>query len=70
MAALTTLLALAIGYPLAFALWRLERPWMKRWLSLIIFSPIIVSVVVRVLRLDRAAGRSGAGELAAAELSA
>ncbi|CAH1694297.1 Putative spermidine/putrescine transport system permease protein [Hyphomicrobiales bacterium] len=47
MAALTTLLALAIGYPLAFALWRLERPWMKRWLSLIIFSPIIVSVVVR-----------------------
>ncbi|CAH1652090.1 ABC transporter permease [Chelatococcus asaccharovorans] len=47
MATLTTLLALAIGYPLAFALWRLERPWMKRWLSLIIFSPIIVSVVVR-----------------------
>ena len=47
MAALTTVLALAIGYPLAFALWRLERPWMKRWLSLIIFSPIIVSVVVR-----------------------
>lgn len=47
MAALTTALALAIGYPLAFALWRLERPWMKRWLSLIIFSPIIVSVVVR-----------------------
>jgi putative spermidine/putrescine transport system permease protein len=47
MAALTTVLALAIGYPLAYALWRLERPWMKRWLSLIIFSPIIVSVVVR-----------------------
>jgi putative spermidine/putrescine transport system permease protein len=47
MAALTTLLALAIGFPLAYALWRLERPWMRRWLSLIVFSPIIISVVVR-----------------------
>ncbi|WP_210495236.1 ABC transporter permease [Microvirga antarctica] len=47
MSALVTIVAVIIGYPLAYALWRLERPWMKRWLSLIIFSPIIVSVVVR-----------------------
>lgn len=47
MSTLVTIVAVIVGYPLAYALWRLERPWMKRWLSLIIFSPIIVSVVVR-----------------------
>ena len=36
-----------VGYPLAYALWRLTRPGLQRWLGVIIFSPILVSVVVR-----------------------
>jgi putative spermidine/putrescine transport system permease protein len=42
-----TLLALAIGYPLAYAMWKIRRPALQRWLGLLIFSPILVSVVVR-----------------------
>lgn len=42
-----TVLSLIIGYPIAYALWRLNRPGLQRWLGLIIFSPILVSVVVR-----------------------
>jgi len=47
MATLVTVAALAIGYPLAYALWRMTRPGLQKWLSLLIFSPILVSVVVR-----------------------
>lgn len=47
MAAITTLCAVFVGYPLAYALWRLTRPRLQRWFALIIFSPILVSVVVR-----------------------
>ncbi len=47
MAATVTGLSLLIGYPLAFALWRINRPGLQKWLGLIIFSPILVSVVVR-----------------------
>lgn len=47
MAALVTILAVLIGYPLAYALWRLARPSWQRWLGVLIFSPIMVSVVVR-----------------------
>lgn len=46
-ATLVTLLALAIGYPLAYAMWKINRPALQRWLGLLIFSPILVSVVVR-----------------------
>jgi len=42
-----TLLALAIGYPLAYAMWKINRPALQRWLGLLTFSPILVSVVVR-----------------------
>lgn len=47
MATLVTVLSLLIGYPLAYALYRINRPSIQRWLSLLIFSPILVSVVVR-----------------------
>lgn len=47
MSVLVTLLALAVGYPLAYALWRVARPGLQKWLALLIFSPILVSVVVR-----------------------
>ena len=43
MATLVTVLSLLIGYPLAYALYRLNRPSMQRWLGLLIFSPILVS---------------------------
>ena len=42
-----TVLSIAIGYPLAYALWRVNRPSLQRWMALAIFSPILVSVVVR-----------------------
>jgi len=47
LASIVTVLALAIGYPLAYAMWRVGRPGVQRWLALLIFSPILVSVVVR-----------------------
>jgi hypothetical protein len=47
MATLVTVLSLLIGYPLAYALYRINRPSIQRWLGLLIFSPILVSVVVR-----------------------
>lgn len=42
-----TLISLLIGYPLAFALWRLNGSRLQKWLALIIFSPILISEVVR-----------------------
>jgi putative spermidine/putrescine transport system permease protein len=47
MALVTTVCSILVGYPLACALWRVNRPGLQRWLGLIIFSPILVSVVVR-----------------------
>jgi len=47
MAAITSAISLLIGYPLAYGLWRCNRPGLKLWFGLIIFSPILVSVVVR-----------------------
>jgi putative spermidine/putrescine transport system permease protein len=47
LAALVTLLAVATGYPLAYAMWKVRRPGLQRWIGLVIFSPILVSVVVR-----------------------
>lgn len=47
LAAIVTVLALAIGYPLAYALWRVKRPGLQKSLALLIFTPILVSVVVR-----------------------
>ena len=66
MATLVTVLSLLIGYPLAYALWRINRPSMQRWLGLLIFSPILVSVVVRSYGWTVLLVGSGAGELAAA----
>lgn len=47
MATVVTVLSIAVSYPLAFGLWRMNSPALQRWLGLIIFSPILVSVVVR-----------------------
>ncbi len=47
LASVVTVLALLVGYPLAYALWRVGRPSLQKWLALLIFSPILVSVVVR-----------------------
>lgn len=47
MATIVTVVSLIIGYPLAYALYRINRPGLQRWLGLLIFSPILVSVVVR-----------------------
>jgi len=47
MATIVTVVSVIIGYPLAYALWRISRPSLQRWLGLLIFSPILVSVVVR-----------------------
>lgn len=47
MATIVTVMSLLIGYPLAYALYRINRPALQRWLGLLIFSPILVSVVVR-----------------------
>jgi putative spermidine/putrescine transport system permease protein len=47
MAMLVTVLSLVIGYPLAYALHRINRPSIQRCLGLLIFTPILVSVVVR-----------------------
>ncbi|MGO4834195.1 ABC transporter permease [Rhizobiaceae sp. 2RAB30] len=47
MAAVTTVCSVIVGYPLAYGLWRLSRPGLQRLFGLIIFSPILVSVVVR-----------------------
>jgi putative spermidine/putrescine transport system permease protein len=47
MASITTLVSIAVGYPLAYALWRMSKPWMQKSFAVIIFSPILVSVVVR-----------------------
>jgi putative spermidine/putrescine transport system permease protein len=47
MAGLVTVLAVLIGYPLAYALWRMNRPGLQKWIGVLIFSPVLVSVVVR-----------------------
>ena len=47
MALVVSVLSLAVGYPIAYAMWRVTRPGIQRWLGLVIFSPILVSVVVR-----------------------
>jgi putative spermidine/putrescine transport system permease protein len=46
-AAAVTVIAVLIGYPLAYAMWKIDRPAVQRWMGLLIFSPILVSVVVR-----------------------
>lgn len=47
MAAITSVVSLLIGYPMAYGLWRCGRPRLQLWFGLLIFSPILVSVVVR-----------------------
>ncbi|MDB4894675.1 MAG: transporter permease [Firmicutes bacterium] len=42
-----TCFTLLIGYPLAYALTRVRHPGLKKWLGVVIFSPMVVSVVVR-----------------------
>jgi putative spermidine/putrescine transport system permease protein len=47
MAVLTMVLGVVLGYPLAYALWRLRRPGLKVALAAIVFTPLVVSAVVR-----------------------
>ena len=47
MATITSVVSLLIGYPMAYGLWRCGRPGLQLWFGLLIFSPILVSVVVR-----------------------
>lgn len=42
-----TLVALVIGYPLAYALYKAKDHRVQQWMAVIIFSPLLVSVVVR-----------------------
>lgn len=47
LAGVITFWALLIGYPLAYVLNRIQSPTIKKWMGVIIFSPMVVSVVVR-----------------------
>ncbi|MFI5012322.1 MAG: ABC transporter permease [Hyphomicrobiales bacterium] len=47
LALLSTALSLFIGYPLAYALWRTTSASVQKLMALIIFAPVLVSVVVR-----------------------
>jgi putative spermidine/putrescine transport system permease protein len=47
MSLITTVASILVGYPLAYALWRLRHPGLQKLFAVIIFSPILVSVVVR-----------------------
>jgi putative spermidine/putrescine transport system permease protein len=47
LAGLVTAIAVLVGYPLAYALSRLQHPGVRKWAVVIIFSPLVVSVVVR-----------------------
>ena len=47
LAIFSTALSLLIGYPLAYALWRVRNPTLQKAIALIVFAPVLVSVVVR-----------------------
>ena len=38
-AASVTVLSVLIGYPLAYAMWKVRRPTLQRWIGLLVFSP-------------------------------
>jgi putative spermidine/putrescine transport system permease protein len=47
LAVLVTALALLVGYPAAYAMTKIRRPGLTLAVSIILFSPVLVSVVVR-----------------------
>jgi putative spermidine/putrescine transport system permease protein len=47
LAALTTLIGVCVGYPLAYALWKIRSVGVRMTLSIIVFSPLVISSVVR-----------------------
>lgn len=47
LALFSTALALLIGYPLAYALWRTRSAALQKFIALVVFAPVLVSVVVR-----------------------
>jgi putative spermidine/putrescine transport system permease protein len=47
LAGISTLIALLIGYPLAYTLHSAKNSTVQKWMTVIIFSPLLVSVVVR-----------------------
>lgn len=44
---LVTGCALVLGYPVAYALSRVRNEGLRRWIGVIVFAPLVVSVVVR-----------------------
>lgn len=47
MAGVVTLVSLLVGYPMAYALWRMKSRRLKGALMLIVFSSLLLSIVVR-----------------------
>ena len=47
LAGIVTIVSLVVGYPLAYALSKVRRPGIRMIIAVIIFSPLVVSVVVR-----------------------
>lgn len=43
----TTAIALALGYPVAYALWRVGPGRTRRWLGLVVLSPVLLGLVAR-----------------------
>lgn len=47
LAILSTVLCVAISYPLAYAMWRTRSAKLQKFIALVVFAPVLVSVVVR-----------------------
>jgi len=60
LAAVVTLVCMAVGYPLAYAIWSVRSPRARRWVSFAVMSPLVVSVVVRAYGWLVLLGRQGA----------
>ncbi len=60
LAAVVTLVCMVVGYPLAYAIWSVRSPRARRWVSLAVMSPLVVSVVVRAYGWIVLLGRQGA----------
>jgi putative spermidine/putrescine transport system permease protein len=60
LATVVTVACTAIGYPLAYAIWSVPSPRARRWVSLAVMSPLVVSVVVRAYGWIVLLGRRGA----------
>ena len=60
LAAAVTVICMALGYPLAYAVWSVKRPAARRWVLFAVMSPLVVSVVVRAYGWLILLGQQGA----------